>query len=382
MKICLVKQHTTYDLYTKTGPDLRTMVATSNWRSGPVGLWEGFDCDFRIVWESQDRECQIGKSHWLQYVQGWTIWPEGAAAEAVGDVDWGRYDAVINIDVAVPTRIVRQYPRVMWCYYFIEAGPQGIDGEFRGSPYYGYNVFLNHRLCRRPVTAGAAELAQMREEKRCALDFPYYLQSSQSIQNLYPELAAARRQGLLFSHHSYSLLSDEERKALLPFGSILGGYRTIADIHKLEMASRYFLIHPKCKPVAGTGVIEAISAGCLVLAPRRLVWGFPELLSEDLQYDDFAGLVSVLELLERAPSKAEAERRKQAERVDMWCCRNPVASLEAVYKAFSESKCLVTAQRAAERKAFLRARISFTGFRAKNFIKRAFRRLHERQDTA
>ena len=380
MKICLVKQHTTYDLYTKTGPDLRTMVASSNWRSGPVGLWEGFDCDFRIVWESPDRECQIGKRHWSQYVQGRIIWPEGSPAQAVGDVGWGLYDAVISIDVAVPTRIVRQYPRVMWCYYFIESGPQGIDGEFRGSPYYGYNVFLNHRLCKWPVMAGAAELAQIRDEKRCVLDFPYYLQSSHSIQDLYPELAAAGRQGLLFSHHSYSVLSDEERKALLPFGPIWGGYKTIAEIHKLELASRYFVIHPKCRPVAGTGVIEAISAGCLVLAPRRLLWGFPELLSEDLQYDDLSGLVGVLELLGRDPSKADAERRKQAEKVESWCYRNPVASLEAIYRAFSESKCSAATQRAAERRAYLRGRVSFTGFRAKNLIRRLCRRLQQRRD--
>jgi hypothetical protein len=228
------------------------------------------------------------------------------------------------------------------------------------------------------VEAGAAELAQIRDEKRCALDFPYYLQSSHSIQNLYPELAAAGRQGLLFSHHSYSVLSDEERKAMLPFGPILGGYKTIADVHKLEMASRCFVIHPQCRAVAGTGVIEAISAGCLALAPRRLLWGFPELLSEDLQYDDFAGLMGVLELLKRDPSKAEAERRKQYERVESWCYRNPVASLKAVYRAFSESKCSAAAQRRAERWAYLRGRVSFTGFRAMNFIRQVCRRFQRR----
>jgi len=232
------------------------------------------------------------------------------------------------------------------------------------------------------VTAGMAEPAQIREEKRCALDFPYYLQSSHSIRNLYPELAATRRQGLLFSHHSYTVLSDEERKALLPFGPIWGGYKTIADIHKLEMVSRYFVIHPKCRAVAGTGVIEAISAGCLALAPRHLVWGFPELLSEDLQYDDFAGLVRVLELLEREPSKVEAERRKQAEKVEFWCYRNPVAGLEAIYRAFSESKCSAPAQRAAERWAYFRSRVSFTGFRAKNLITRICGRLQKQRGSA
>lgn len=378
MKICVVKQHTTYDLYTRTGPDLRAMVASSNWRSGPVGLWERFDCDFRIVWEHQDWECQIGQSHWSRYVEGWTTWPEGSTAEVAGDVDWGHYDAVISIDIAVPTRIVRRFPGVMWCYYFIEAGPLGIFGRFKGSPYHGYNVFLNHRLCKAPVEAGAAELRQMRDSKRCALDFPYYLQSSRSIQDLYPELSATQRRGLLFSHHSYSVLSDEERDALRSFGPVLGGYKTIADIHTLEVASKYFVIHPRCRPVAGTGVIEAISAGCLVLAPRRLLWGFPELLSTDLQFDDFAGLLGVLALLEGHPDKAEAERQKQAQKVEAWCYQNPVASLEAVYRAFSESTCSATKQTLSERRDSMRARVSSTSLRAKALMTRVRRRQRRR----
>lgn len=112
LRVCVVKQHTTYDLFTRTGPDLRAIVESSNWRSGPIGLWEAFETTARIVYENPATECQIGKRHWSRYVEGWDVWPAGATAEDAAAVDWGSYDVVISIDVAVPSRIVARFPHV------------------------------------------------------------------------------------------------------------------------------------------------------------------------------------------------------------------------------------------------------------------------------
>ena len=110
-KVCLVKQNSTYDLYTRAGPTLEEILASSNWRSGPLGLWEAFDCAFRIVWENPEAECQIGKRQWGKYVQGWKVWPDNSRAEHANLINWGEYDIIIAIDVAVPSRIVRRFPR-------------------------------------------------------------------------------------------------------------------------------------------------------------------------------------------------------------------------------------------------------------------------------
>ncbi|MBN2404405.1 MAG: hypothetical protein JXE06_02360, partial [Coriobacteriia bacterium] len=184
-RVCVVKQHTTYDLFTRTGPDLPAIIASSNWRSGPIGLWEAFDTSARIVFEDPAAECQLGKQHWSQYVQGWELWPPGSTAHDADAVDWTQYDIVISIDVAVPTRIVRRFPSVMWCYYFIEGGPTGIDERFRGSPFFSYNVFLNHRLAKSLLTSDSAGPRQMRMSSRAVLDFPYYMQSARSVRKLY-----------------------------------------------------------------------------------------------------------------------------------------------------------------------------------------------------
>ena len=87
-RVCIVKQHTTYDLFTRTGPDLRAIVASSNWRSGPIGLWQAFDTSARIVLEDPAPECQLGKQQWSQWVQGWDLWPSGSTADVAEAVDW------------------------------------------------------------------------------------------------------------------------------------------------------------------------------------------------------------------------------------------------------------------------------------------------------
>jgi hypothetical protein len=40
LRVCLVKQNSTYDLYTTTGPALASIETSSNWRSGALGRWK------------------------------------------------------------------------------------------------------------------------------------------------------------------------------------------------------------------------------------------------------------------------------------------------------------------------------------------------------
>ena len=162
---------------------------------------------------------------------GWNIGPQGAMAEKVEDIDWSIYDVVIAVDMAVPRRIVRCFPNVMWCYYFVEGGPIGIDTIFRGSPLYGYNVFLNHREAQTLLNRDSQTIKSMRETRRAVLDFPYYLQSATSIQKLYKQQDCKERAGIVLGHHSYAVLQPAERNALDRFCGIREGYKKISDIH-------------------------------------------------------------------------------------------------------------------------------------------------------
>jgi hypothetical protein len=356
-RVCVVKQHTTYDLFTRTGPDLPAIVASSNWRSGPIGLWEAFDTSARVVFEDPAPECQLGKRHWSQYVQGWDVWPSGSRADDAGAVDWAQYDVVISMDVAVPTRIVRCFPSVLWCYYFIEGGPTGIDKPFRGSPFFAYNVFLNHRLAKDRLSLASRSCRQMRRSRRAVLDFPYYMQSAHSVRGLYPELAAAPRAGVCLSHHSRAVISEGERAALAKVGPVRTEWRTIADIHRAELESTYFVVHPASKPSVGIALIEAVSAGCLVLAPSRCVTGFPELLTRELEFSSADELLELIDTLESDRQLRERYRMQQERHVQEWCYRNPARNLETMLQAFRSS----AATPARHRRAEVRAHAIATG---------------------
>jgi len=347
-RICVVKQHTTYDLFTRTGPDLAAIVASSNWRSGPIGLWEAFDASARIVFDDPSRECRLGERQWGRYVQGWELWPADGTADHAEAVDWGQYDIVISIDVAVPTRIVKRFPQVMWCYYFIEGGPFGIDDQFRGSPFFGYNVFFNHRLAKDRLTPESPSVRKMKNNRRAVLDFPYYMQSARSVRNLYPELANAPRSGICLSHHSRGVMSDLDLAALTQAGPVRTEWKTIADIHRAELQSRYFVVHPACRPMAGLALIEAISAGCLALAPASGVWGFPELLVDSLAYSSMGELIAILSKLETDCGLYSESLEAQQHRVDEWCYRNPAHNLATALQAFRSTPPAPRRQRRSE----------------------------------
>lgn len=370
-RVCVVKQHTTYDLFTRTGPDLATIVASSNWRSGPIGLWEAFETSARIVFEDSAAECQLGKRHWGQYVQGWDLWPAGSTADDAEAVDWGQYDIVIAIDVAVPTRIVERFPSVMWCYYFIEGGPAGIDGPFRGSPYYAYNVFLNHRLAKSLLGEESPEFCKMIRSRRAALDFPYYMQSSQSVSRLHPEVTTEQREGFCLSHHSRSVLADHERAALATIGPVRTEWHTIADIHRAEMQSAYFVVHPASQPSAGLAIIEAVSAGCLVLAPSRCIWGFPELVTTELDFSSIDQLVDLVRSLQDDHQRFAQLRAQQERRVDEWCYANPARNLETLLQAFRSSSASPAKQRRAERRSRCQATFELAALRGMRRARRA-----------
>jgi hypothetical protein len=373
-RVCVVKQHTTYDLFTRASTDLREVVESSNWRSGPLGLWEAFQTDARIVMEDPARECQLGKQHWSQYVQGWMIWPEGSTAEVANAVNWSGYDIVIAVDVAVPTRIVMRHPGVMWCYYFIEGGPWGIDGQYRGSPFFGYNVFLNHRLSKSLLTPASGAARQMRSTRRSVLDFPYYMQSAQSVRALYPELVTGQRQGFCLSHHSRCMFAEDELAALAGFGPVRTQWSTIADIHKAEVLSRYFIVHPGSKPTAGTALIEAISAGCLVLAPKDRILGFPELLAPELEFSTVQGLVALVRALEHDHARLEHLRVQQENKIQAWCFENPKRNLETLLQAFRSSSVSSGRQRRAEIRSHAVAACQLAALRAARRAGRALGR--------
>jgi hypothetical protein len=346
LRVCLVKQKSTYDLYTKETGDLRELVASSNWRTGPLGLWEAFDCEFRLLDDDGARECHIGETRWSKYVEGWKLYDDTVVYSKAEEIDWAAYDIVVSIDVAVPTRVIRAFPEVMWCYYFIEGGISGIDSTYRGSPYFGYNVFLTHRLGQKLLASDSRPVRQMVTERRAALDFPYYFLSSRTVQALYEP---CQKSGACLGHQSRDVVTPHEAAALERLGPLRRDYPpAIASIHRLELESKYFILHPRAEVRAGTQVVEAVSAGCVVLGPPSRLWGYPALIAENRDQLEVEDILREYGRLEEDVDEYAKVRSVQAERVDQWCYQIPRRNLEHLYEAFRVSRPRRVRQQSAE----------------------------------
>ena len=161
MKIALVKQDVYQDLYVgNKDMSLVELLYSSAGRVGPISLFDEYDCDFYIVEEENTSECHVWekvmpkmvkefrklKTQTVKSVKGMDFHepgsdkPNGYYAVKCSSIDWSKYDAVISINVSVPTQIVQKYPQVLWAYMIGEAN------FMLDKVYFGYDVCLNQLI--------------------------------------------------------------------------------------------------------------------------------------------------------------------------------------------------------------------------------------------
>ncbi|MEI6563815.1 MAG: hypothetical protein WCO42_05850 [bacterium] len=187
--------------------------------------------------------------------------------------------------------------------------------------------------------------------KRVSLDFPYFIQSSRSIRDMYPENANTKRENIILSHHSYAAITPEEWKILSEIAPIWDKGKkgvSIGQLLRETLASKYVIFHPNIVPNMGSAVIEGAAAGCLVLAGRSKLWGFPELISKEMDFKTFDDLVRLLKQLQNNPVLFESKRREQAELIESWCYTHPTRNLMLLYDAFKNSACRPETQKRSE----------------------------------
>ena len=147
MKIALVKQDVYQDLYVGN-KDMSPveLLYSSAGRVGPISLFDEYDCDFYIVEEENN---------------------------------WEKYDAVISINVSVPTQIVQKYPQVLWAYMIGEAN------FMLDKVYFGYDVCLNQLI------RGENDLVHG------VIDFPYTFVNKDHLERvLHDELGEVEKSGI------------------------------------------------------------------------------------------------------------------------------------------------------------------------------------------
>ena len=317
-------------------------------RTGPVALFTRLAADFLIVHTEPDPETSIWRQPWEEL--GWTPIEDmeamrsrvpgrdyGQANFSVDptDVDWSQWDIVISIDVAVPARVTRRFPSVVWAYYVREPKTSAWKAS-HSAPLAGMDIFLNQGF----------RLKRSDERPGHEVEFPYFLQYWGCFHELLDlPLDARLRAGIFLEHHTPEHLSEKQLRVLERWGPVdstamrLGnGFakgnvkcdRSAETILRSLVQKKYFIKQGRSRNVWGNATVEAVAAGCLCLGdPRRHV--HQEVFDRHTSARTFDELIDRIKRLEGEPPLFQQAVDRQRSLIDQLCWERPM--LELLQKA-------------------------------------------------
>lgn len=376
LRIALVKQDVYQDLYVcpASEKDALSILLSSQVRVGPIGLMADLNADFYIVKEEHDAETQsyryiiphmtpylrMLKDHTLnelptqKFMCPGSTHTHGEFSISCQDINWGQYDIVISINVSLPTRIIRQYPRTLFAYMIGEANMATDRARF------GYDATLN-QMARGRVTTNLRECNE--------IDFPYTFLKGDTLQKLMERdsKTSLSRQDTLLSDREAVLPNQEtaepneelslpeqetpqphQRKGIFmeinstterPVTKIPPHFQPLVDkgytiiLHKQQIDenlqaiyhSKYFL-KMGGRPIRGNSVAEAISLGSLVMMNRDEVT-HGELIIDECNVKTMEEAVALIDSLEQNPEEYRRLCAKQQQALTELFFEKPLTSL-------------------------------------------------------
>jgi hypothetical protein len=183
----------------------------------------------------------------------------------VSEVDWKKFDLVIALDIPVPEKVVRAYPRTVWAYMITETAMPSYRAS-RQAPLFGYQLFLNQKCRLHPVRP---------TNRWHEIDFPWAFQTPAC----YEQITNPSHPGILLDPHTTGAPEIEglEASSGLPVRAPRG--LVAVDWIRHLRASRYLFRLTK-RHSWGNLAIEAACAGSLVLADPRFLENPAPLLRE------------------------------------------------------------------------------------------------------
>ena len=319
MKIAIVKQNCYQDLYCcKHNASPRTKVLSSLSRVGSSGLFTMFNADMWIVEEEQDKECQI----WTEkaITRSLTAYRKLAARHApytvrCTDINWGKYDVVISLEVSVPARVTCKYPQVLWCYMISEPYMK----HFSGPIVKGYDARLNQSL--------GGKIAQ----KFGVVDFPYALIEPRSLLKFVePTPAPFDREGVFQEPNSAA--EKVSYAPLAKFGPIrrIVTKRDSPDhiegtIRNLSLCKYYVKLGGR--KVRGNSILEAIACRNLVVGHQDLLI-YSKLLHESLRVKNLKQAAALMESLDANKDQYVKLLTWQENQMSKFAVQRPLQSLK------------------------------------------------------
>ena len=337
MKIALVKQDVYQDLYVCAKNDNPFNILKSTlMRIGPLALLTDYGADFYIIKEQPEHECHAWKHSFripddlkkqlqnlpankltafnFKYLEPLSENSHKDFAISPDDIDWSIYDVVVSINIAVPTRIVKKYPNTLWCYMYGEANADTNCVRF------GYDAVLTQNLTGE-VADGPGKI-----------DFPYTFLSSTTLEQIAEQTfgTVGNKTGV------YAEINNTEERPVLDVPCmhfvketghdlILHSQNIITNMERLYR-SKYF-IKTAGRKIRGNSVIEAISAGTLVLMNPKDVM-HSQLLPKETWVHSEGEIIKKIQELDANPDYYLYLLNKQRELVQFFVVDAPMESLK------------------------------------------------------
>lgn len=336
-KIALLKQEVYQDLYVcpVTEKDPEAILLSSMGRVGPIGLMAELDADFYIIKEEREWETQIYRKviphiakdlHLLKtqtldklpgqgFKRPGSPFPNGKFAVDGREIDWNAYDIVISINVALPTNVVRQYPRTLFAYMIGEANLA------TGSVHFGYDVTLNQMA--RGIVA----------ERRGKVDFPYTFVGAHTLERIMQRhlQRPSLRRGVFMEINStterpVTRIPDHFKPLETTGEPIILHQQRIGDNLTSIYDAKYF-IKWGGRTIRGNSVAEAVSLGALAIMNRNEVI-HKELIIDECHVTTMESLLNLINRLNQNPELYEKLKAKQQAVLQDLFFDKPLLSLE------------------------------------------------------
>ena len=321
-KVCLVKTTACSELYNLVNASsMEQLLFSVQMRTGPIGLIQSLNADFRIVHTVSDYESQVfirrkiiheGRNLELQRLRAEQESILSSLAINAEDVNWGEYDLVVAFENAIPSRIALRYPEVVFASMIEDHRLEDYQRYRRKLPE-GYRLFFNLRTGPSPHDV---------VKRPWEIDFNYGFREAHSLSKLLPDVKKSNV--IHIEGHE-----DPETNAILEeltgmevvqySDSVMGFYELIAS-------AKYFVsVNPK-RPLGGLAAIDAISADTLVISNRHKIWNAHPICKE-LHVFDVYGAAKIINYLNANAQLYEEMLLKQSNLLQYYCYERPLIQI-------------------------------------------------------
>jgi hypothetical protein len=281
LKIAVVKSSVYQDLWVNDiTSDYFLILKTTLMRIGPISLGEYYNTDFIIVKESHEYPCQFYKNvlderfndnlkyskenknltlNFLDETYHKHISIDDVSYDA-DNIKWDKYNIVICINTCISERIIKNYKNVLWCYYIGENNDELMDKLISN-----YDILLNQDINKKDLPY-------------FSIGFPYTFLGQYTIENINKNILnnIVKKNGIYIEINNTEErpvksikkeFIDIANKCKIPI--LLHNQNIIENIKNIYNVKYFVKLFGRI--IRGNSVLEAISAGTLVLANKNLV---------------------------------------------------------------------------------------------------------------